>query len=115
MRDVLFGRSLVDCLNNIQALEKSGVRFIAVTQGLDTDQKNPASRFLLHVLGAAAEFERELIRERSAAGRLRYADEGWDSPCRAVRGGTCRHTARERFSTGTWLWNYEDRGFHFGR
>jgi len=33
-----FGRSLVDCLNNIRTLEENGVRFIAVTQGLDTDQ-----------------------------------------------------------------------------
>jgi DNA invertase Pin-like site-specific DNA recombinase len=63
-----FGRSLVDCLNNIRTLESAGVRFIAVTQGLDTDQQNPASRFLLHVLGAAAEFERSLIRERVSAG-----------------------------------------------
>jgi len=38
-------------LNNIQELERCGIRFIAVTQGLDTDQRNPASRFLLHVLG----------------------------------------------------------------
>jgi DNA invertase Pin-like site-specific DNA recombinase len=67
-----FGRSLVDCLNNIQALESCGVRFIAVTQGLDTDQRNPASRFLLQVLGAAAEFERSLIVERSRAGQARY-------------------------------------------
>jgi DNA invertase Pin-like site-specific DNA recombinase len=63
-----FGRSLVDCLNSIQSLESCGVRFIAITQGLDTDQQNPASRFLLHVLGAAAEFERSLIRERVSAG-----------------------------------------------
>ena len=63
-----FGRSLVDCLNNIQTLESCGVRFIAITQGLDTDQQNPASRFLLHVLGAAAEFERSLIQERVSAG-----------------------------------------------
>jgi DNA invertase Pin-like site-specific DNA recombinase len=55
----------VDCLNHIQILESCGVRFIAVTQGLDTDQRNPASRFLLQVLGAAAEFERALIRERT--------------------------------------------------
>jgi site-specific DNA recombinase len=33
-----FGRSLVDCLNNIQELERCRVRFIAVTQNLDTDQ-----------------------------------------------------------------------------
>jgi site-specific DNA recombinase len=52
-----FGRSLVDCLNNIRTLEES-VRLIMVTYGLDTDVKNPASRLLLHVLGAAAEFER---------------------------------------------------------
>ena len=70
-----FGRSLVDCLNNIRSLEDHGVRFIAVTQGLDTDQRNPASRFLLHVLGAAAEFERALIRERSHAGLKRYRQD----------------------------------------
>ena len=28
-----FGRSLVDCLNNIRVLEDYGIRFIAVTQG----------------------------------------------------------------------------------
>jgi putative DNA-invertase from lambdoid prophage Rac len=70
-----FGRSLVDCLNNIHDLERNGIRFIAVTQGLDTDQKNPASRFLLHVLGAAAEFERSLIRERTQAGQARYRQD----------------------------------------
>jgi DNA invertase Pin-like site-specific DNA recombinase len=66
------GRSLVDCLNNIQELERQRIRFIATTQNLDTDEKNPASRFLLHVLGAAAEFERSLIRERTLAGQQRY-------------------------------------------
>src|SRR5215469_16817568 len=70
-----FGRSLVDCLNNIRTLEENGIRFIAVTQGLDTDQQNPASRFLLHVLGAAAEFERSLIRERTQAGQERYQQD----------------------------------------
>jgi putative DNA-invertase from lambdoid prophage Rac len=56
-----FGRSLVDCLNNIKTLEENGVRFIAVTQGLDTDLQNPASRFLLHVLGAAADYAEHVI------------------------------------------------------
>jgi DNA invertase Pin-like site-specific DNA recombinase len=70
-----FGRSLVDCLNNIRELEDNGVRFVSVTQGLDTDVKNPASRLLLHVLGAAAEFERALIRERTHAGQVRYKED----------------------------------------
>jgi putative DNA-invertase from lambdoid prophage Rac len=70
-----FGRSLVGCLTNIKTLEDYGIRFIAVTQALDTDIQNPASRFLLHVLGAAAEFERSLIRERTQASRLRYQQD----------------------------------------
>ncbi len=70
-----FGRSLVDCLKNIELLEGCGIRFIAVTQGLDTDHKNPASRFLLQVLGAAAEFERSLIIERVQAGQARYRQD----------------------------------------
>ena len=41
---------------------------IAISQGLDTDQANPTSRLLLHILAAVAEFERELIRERVRAG-----------------------------------------------
>src|SRR5262245_54635360 len=49
-----FGRSLIDLMSNIQVLEHSGIRFIATTQGLDTDQRNSTSRFMLHVLGAAA-------------------------------------------------------------
>ncbi len=73
-----FGRSLVDCLTNLQALESAGVRFIAVTQGIDTDERNPASRFLLQILGAAAEFERSLILERTHAGRIRYQQD-WDA------------------------------------
>jgi putative DNA-invertase from lambdoid prophage Rac len=70
-----FGRSLLDCLANLRELDTHGVRFIAITQALDTDNRNPASKFLLHVLGAAAEFERELIRERSSAGRTRYLQD----------------------------------------
>ena len=63
-----FGRSLVHCVSGIQELVSLGVRFIATTQGLDTDESNPASKLLLHVLAAVAQFERELIRERVSAG-----------------------------------------------
>jgi putative DNA-invertase from lambdoid prophage Rac len=83
-----FGRSLRDCLNNLWELDSHGVRFIATTQGLDTDSRNPASLFLLQVLGAAAEFERELIRERSKAGRARYLQD--------YRAGRVGKTVRSR-------------------
>jgi len=52
-----FGRSLVDCLNNIRVPEDRRTPFIAVTQGWDTNQQNPASRLLLHAWAAAAEFD----------------------------------------------------------
>jgi putative DNA-invertase from lambdoid prophage Rac len=63
-----FGRSLVNCINGIQELSAHGLRFIAVSQGLDTDASSPTSRLLLHILAAVAEFERELIRARVCAG-----------------------------------------------
>ena len=47
-----------------QELVSLGVRFIAITQNLDTEDTNPMARFLLHILAAFAELERELIRER---------------------------------------------------
>ena len=67
-----FGRSLLHCTSALQELQAHGVRFIATRQNIDTGESNPAARFLLHILMAAAEFERELIRERSMAGLKRY-------------------------------------------
>jgi DNA invertase Pin-like site-specific DNA recombinase len=63
-----WGRSLVQSLQSVQELASMGIRFIAITQNIDTDQSNPMSRFMLHIFGAFAEFEREMIRERVCAG-----------------------------------------------
>jgi DNA invertase Pin-like site-specific DNA recombinase len=70
-----FGRSLLNCKAALQQLQMHGVRFIATSQNIDTDESNPASRFLLNMLIAAAEFERELIRERTLAGQQRYRQD----------------------------------------
>jgi putative DNA-invertase from lambdoid prophage Rac len=45
-----FGRSLVHCVSGIQELASLGIRFIATSQGLDTDESNPASKLLPHIL-----------------------------------------------------------------
>jgi putative DNA-invertase from lambdoid prophage Rac len=71
-----FGRSLVHCVGTIKELAALGVRFIAVTQGLDSDKSNPTSALLMHILCAVAEFERELIRERVSAGMKTAAAKG---------------------------------------
>lgn len=63
-----FGRSLHNLLSNILALQAAKVRFVAITQGIDTDQSSPTGTLLLQMMGAFAEFERALIVERTKAG-----------------------------------------------
>ena len=63
-----FGRSVRHCLDGIESLRAHGVRFLAVSQSIDTDESNPTARLLLHILASVAEFEREMIRERVCAG-----------------------------------------------
>lgn len=63
-----FGRSVQEFTNRVMELDRAGVRFIAVTQGIDTDKGSPAGKLLMHILAAIAEFERDLIQERVRAG-----------------------------------------------
>src|SRR5215471_1923559 len=63
-----FGRSVLHLNQQLAALTSHGVRFIATSQSLDTDQSNPTSRLLLQILASVAEFEREMIRERTLSG-----------------------------------------------
>jgi len=42
-----FGRSRAHCVSGIQEPASLGMRFIATSQGLDTDESNPASKLLL--------------------------------------------------------------------
>lgn len=71
-----WGRSLVQSLQSVQELASIGIRFMAITQNIDTDQANPMSRFMLHIFSAFAEFEREIIRERTVAGVRRAKAKG---------------------------------------
>jgi DNA invertase Pin-like site-specific DNA recombinase len=47
-------------------LEALGIDLVVLDQAIDTS--TPAGRLLFHVLGSIAEFERDLIQERTAAG-----------------------------------------------
>ena len=51
-----WGWSLIQSLQSVQELASMGVRFIAITQNIDTDESNPMSRFMLHIFGPFAEF-----------------------------------------------------------
>ncbi len=61
-------RSVVDFCNYGLQLESWGIRLIVLDQGLDTDKSNPMSRMIVQVLAAFAEFEREMIRDRTKRG-----------------------------------------------
>ena len=52
-----FGRSLQQLVDNVQALDQAGIRFVAVTQSIDTDQRSPMGKFLMHLFAAFAESE----------------------------------------------------------
>src|ERR1700681_2840834 len=52
-----WGRSVAHCVRSIQELVSLGIRFLAATQNIDTDENNPTARFLLHVFAAVAELE----------------------------------------------------------
>lgn len=67
-----FSRSVRELHENLAALDRAGVRFISHHQLIDTDQRNPVSRLILNILASVAEFERDLIRERTKAGVAEY-------------------------------------------
>jgi len=62
------GRSVLHLSQLLATLDAHGIRFIATSQGLDTDAANPTSRLLLNILAAVAAFEVELIKERTVSG-----------------------------------------------
>jgi putative DNA-invertase from lambdoid prophage Rac len=63
-----WGPTVQQLVNDIIDFDSAGIRFIAITQGIDTDASNPISRLLLHIMSAFAEFERSVIVERVIAG-----------------------------------------------
>ena len=60
------GRSLSHLIEVVRGLQDSGVGFRALQEHVDTT--TAGGRLVFHVFGALAEFERELIRERTSAG-----------------------------------------------
>ncbi len=59
-------RSLKHLLSIIDRLQERGAGFESLTEHIDTT--SPAGRLMIQMLGAFAEFEREMIRERTKSG-----------------------------------------------
>lgn len=68
------GRSLYDLLTFMRELEEKEINFWSLQDSIDT--KTPAGRVMLAMLGAFAQFERDLIAERTRAGVARAKERG---------------------------------------
>ena len=82
------GRSLQHLLSLFDEFNQKGVQFIAVTQNIDTT--NSAGKLKMKILGAFAEFERNLISERTKEGlknARNVGKRGKDKQQRKKRGG----------------------------
>lgn len=59
-------RSLKDLISLVDQIHSKKANFVSVTDKIDTS--SPSGKFFFHVFGAIAEFERDMIRERTLVG-----------------------------------------------
>ena len=60
------GRSLKDLIEWVNYLDEKGIAFKSIQESIDTS--STTGKLIFHIFGALAEFERNLIRERTQAG-----------------------------------------------
>jgi DNA invertase Pin-like site-specific DNA recombinase len=60
------GRSLKDLIEQLTELNRRNIGFKSLTENIDTT--TPGGKLIFHIFGALAEFERDLIQERTRAG-----------------------------------------------
>lgn len=60
------GRNLADLVQIVNDLEKRGVGLVSLTEQINT--ASPSGKLVFHIFASLAEFERNLIRERTLAG-----------------------------------------------
>ncbi len=60
------GRSLKHLIEMLNTLQGRNIEFVSLTEQIDTT--TPGGKLIFHLMGALAEFERDLIRERTKAG-----------------------------------------------
>lgn len=69
------GRDLGELIDTMRTLDAKGANLRVLT-GVEIDTKTPGGRLIFHIFGALAEFERELIRERTMAGLKAARERG---------------------------------------
>jgi DNA invertase Pin-like site-specific DNA recombinase len=62
------GRSLKHLIETITTLNSQGIGFKSITEAIDTTTSG--GKLVFHIFGALAEFERDIIKERTRAGLI---------------------------------------------
>ena len=60
------GRSLKHLIELMNEMERAGIEFCSLQESINTT--TPGGKLVFHIFGALAEFERNLIRERTKSG-----------------------------------------------
>ena len=61
------GRSLKDLLTRVSSLHERGIKIISIKDNIDTS--STSGKLMMHIFASLAEFERDLIVDRTTAGR----------------------------------------------
>ena len=86
------GRSLSQLIALMTQLDEQGVGFRSLTEQIDTTTSG--GKLIVHIFGALAEFERNLIRERTMAGLQAARARGGSCTPPSHRPGPCRCRSR---------------------
>jgi DNA invertase Pin-like site-specific DNA recombinase len=92
------GRSLRHLVDTITRLADHGIGFRSLQEAIDTT--TPGGKLVFHVFAALAEFERDLIRERTAAGLAAARARGRHGGRPPVMTAHQLQVAQEMFSSG---------------
>ncbi|WP_436964866.1 recombinase family protein [Staphylococcus xylosus] len=64
------GRNMEDLITLVNELNERGISFHSLEENITMDKSSSTGQLLFHLFAAFAEFERNLILERSSAGRI---------------------------------------------
>ena len=70
-----WARSMQELINDLELLKQNNVQFKTLKENIVLDD-NPTNKLMINILSSFAQFERDIIRERTMAGLERARQEG---------------------------------------
>ena len=76
-----FGRNVSDVIHNVLELEAINVRFVSITQGIDTNDRSPMAKVILQLFATFAQFEVDVLTEKIIDGveHAKSINQVWQS------------------------------------